>query len=223
MAESSQPRIFTPLDISELDLEERNCAICQEPMEGGSERAIRLPCSHIFGKRCITEWLLEQNSCPKCRRITLPQPQLQLQLHAQPQTPPQAGGQHVRASAHMALLPPAEQSMFLEGWRHWRVRLLGRLRANRFTPVTKALAFVEEQTSTEFVPDLWTSQYLRAIESAPQMLINGECTAQLERDEILVRQVQQELTENGREEEAEAQASDFDHLARVLRERYIED
>ena len=55
------------------------------------------------------------------------------------------------------------------------------------------------------------------------MLINGECTARLDRDEILVRQIQQELNGIGMEEAALEQSRDFGHLARVLREQYIED
>ena len=222
MAEPPQPQtqqvppIFTPIDITELDPEDRNCAICQEPMGEPSERAIRLPCSHIFGKRCITQWLLEQDSCPQCRRITLPP----AQPHERSQPP---AGQPFQLPAYLAMLTHEQQSILRQMWLETRARLLYRLMANRFTPLTKALAFIEEQTSCDRMPNLWGYQYCTAIGNAPQMLINGECTARLDRDEILVRQIEQELNEIGMEEAALEQSRDFDHLARVLREQYIED
>ena len=202
MAESSQPQAqspqtFTAIDINELDLEDRNCAICQEPMEEGSEKPIRLPCAHAFGKQCITKWLLEHDSCPQCRRIILPQPQ----AHA----------------------PPPRQAFLVERWRDYRVRLLYGLRANRFTPVTKAIAFVEEQTNTDTIPDAWTMKYCGFIGRTPEMLINGECTARLEIEETLTRRIEQELIDVGLDDEAEEQLREFDRLAKVLRERYIED
>ena len=224
MAESSQlqtqiPRIFTPIDMTELDPEDRNCNICQEPMEERSEKPIRLPCTHTFGKRCITQWLLENDSCPQCRRITLTQPQPQVQS----QTPAPRAGQSPQIPAYLAILTHDLQSKFAECWREMRARLLYRLRENRFTPVAKATAFVEDQTSADIIPGMWTFHYCAAIQRTPQALINGECTAWLESDEVLVRSMEQELNEVGMEEAAEEQSRDFDHLARVLREHYIED
>lgn len=121
------------------------------------------------------------------------------------------------------MLTHEQQSILRQMWLETRARLLYRLLANRFTPLTKALAFIEEQTSYDRMPNLWGYQYCRAIGSTPQMLINGECTARLDRDEILVRQIQQELNGIGMEEAALEQSRDFGHLARVLREQYIED
>ena len=85
------------------------------------------------------------------------------------------------------------------------------------------MAFVEDQTSADSIPGIWTTQYCAAIGRKPQMLINGDCTAKLARDEILVPMIEQEL--NGMEMgvEAEEQSRDFAHLAEVLRELYIED
>lgn len=222
MAESSHPQtqipqIFAPIDINELDLEDRNCAICQEPMEEGSEKAIRLPCTHTFGKRCITQWLLEHDSCPQCRRIILPHPQ------AQPPPPARRFPRHIHGPQYLAMDLHHQRAILVESWRDYRVRLLYRLRANRFTPVTKAIAFVEEQTSTDTTPDAWTRNYCSAIGRTPEMLINGECTARLEIEEILARKIEQQLTDVGLEEEAEEQSREFDHLAKMLRERYIDD
>ncbi|KAF4544617.1 Zinc finger RING-type protein [Lasiodiplodia theobromae] len=34
--------------------------VCQEPR--------KLPCGHIFGKECLTDWLARKDTCPACRR-----------------------------------------------------------------------------------------------------------------------------------------------------------
>ena len=224
MAESSQPqtqipRIFTPIDVTELDLEDRNCPICKQPMEERSEQPIRLPCTHVFGKRCITQWLLGNDSCPQCRRITLPEPQ------AQPLPPARRAQHNARRPAYLSLLPHHQRWFLVEDWHESRSALLYCLRANRFTPVTRALRFIEEQTSVDNLPGLWTLQYCLAIVKTPQMLIDGQLTALLASDEILVRKYEQELKDKGavKKEEAEEQSIDFNHIASVLRERYIED
>ena len=55
------------------------------------------------------------------------------------------------------------------------------------------------------------------------MLINGECTARLESDTRLARTMEQDLIRVGLEDVAEEHSREFDRLAKVLRERYIED
>ena len=221
MADSSQPQtqipqVFTSMEINELGVEDRNCAICQELMEEGSERPIHLPCAHIFGKRCITQWVLDHNSCPQCRRLVLPRPQAQ-------GPPPPGAWRHVPASELAAMEIQDQRSTLIESWCELRAAILYCLRANKFTPITKAIAFVEEQTSTDTTPDSWTIKYCKAIRSTPQMLINGECTARLESDTILARTVEQDLDRVGMEDVAVEQSREFDRLAKVLRERYIED
>lgn len=51
------------------------CAICSETMGlpnqyGLTEHPYKLPCSHIFGSRCILRWLQAspRQDCPNCRR-----------------------------------------------------------------------------------------------------------------------------------------------------------
>ena len=55
------------------------CVICLEDCgdkTGGVEWAVRLPCSHTFGSRCIATWLdpagAANNSCPLCRKELFP-------------------------------------------------------------------------------------------------------------------------------------------------------
>lgn len=82
------------IDLSGLEPQDHNCNICQEQMQGVSfvrntrydlrsraipeveltpvgERAVRLPCGHLFGHECIGSWLASKNSCPKCRATVL--------------------------------------------------------------------------------------------------------------------------------------------------------
>ncbi|KAL3745899.1 hypothetical protein ACJRO7_014922 [Eucalyptus globulus] len=43
------------------------CCICLEEFEGGREKVVEIPCSHLFHNKCIVEWLKRNNSCPLCR------------------------------------------------------------------------------------------------------------------------------------------------------------
>lgn len=53
-------------DVNKLDSEKRNCVICLEDFKTG-DKAIILPCIHIFHNKCIKNWLKTQNSCPICK------------------------------------------------------------------------------------------------------------------------------------------------------------
>ncbi|XP_028776318.1 E3 ubiquitin-protein ligase TTC3-like [Neltuma alba] len=44
-----------------------NCAICLEDFKVGFLEVTRLPCSHLFHKACIVEWLQSDGICPLCR------------------------------------------------------------------------------------------------------------------------------------------------------------
>lgn len=51
----------------EINLEENECAICQEDMEIGDEIVFMPACSHCFHNECMQRWLKLQNWCPVCR------------------------------------------------------------------------------------------------------------------------------------------------------------
>ena len=53
-------------DVSKLDAEKKNCVICLEEFKN-KDKAIILPCIHLFHKNCIKNWLKKQNSCPICK------------------------------------------------------------------------------------------------------------------------------------------------------------
>jgi len=45
------------------------CPICLEPMTPQEKIVQSTICGHSFHRACIAEWLLEQNTCPLCRKI----------------------------------------------------------------------------------------------------------------------------------------------------------
>ncbi|EAY04444.1 hypothetical protein TVAG_396310 [Trichomonas vaginalis G3] len=47
--------------------EEENCMICMGPLATeGEHRVCSLKCGHIFGYKCIVEWLNTKSTCPAC-------------------------------------------------------------------------------------------------------------------------------------------------------------
>ncbi|KAM1702732.1 hypothetical protein FF1_028000 [Malus domestica] len=70
--ETDDPK-FVPASKSSIEKLERArvevsaaCSVCMEEMEVGSQ-AIRMPCSHLYHKDCIVEWLEKSRVCPLCR------------------------------------------------------------------------------------------------------------------------------------------------------------
>ena len=53
-------------DVNKLDSEKKNCVICLEDFKNG-DKAVLLPCIHMFHTKCIKNWLKTQNSCPICK------------------------------------------------------------------------------------------------------------------------------------------------------------
>ena len=53
-------------DVTKLDPEKKNCIICLEDFKNG-DKAIILPCIHIFHTECIKNWLKTQDTCPICK------------------------------------------------------------------------------------------------------------------------------------------------------------
>lgn len=52
--------------------EQKTCSICQQPIEWDSIiRRINI-CNHVYHVNCIDQWLVENNTCPTCRRILRP-------------------------------------------------------------------------------------------------------------------------------------------------------
>lgn len=69
------PSLLTFADIASLpdSVDDRECIICTNPFgistaDHVPEQPCRLPCGHVFGRACITQWLKDQTSCPYCRR-----------------------------------------------------------------------------------------------------------------------------------------------------------
>ena len=49
------------------ELEVPSCTVCITEIPLG-ERAVFLPCGHLFHKDCLMPWLEQNNTCPVCRR-----------------------------------------------------------------------------------------------------------------------------------------------------------
>jgi hypothetical protein len=66
------------------ELDSGTCYICLDTYqsadigpageESDSDTPVRLPCSHVLGKRCILRWTRESNTCPYCRAILYHRP-----------------------------------------------------------------------------------------------------------------------------------------------------
>ncbi|XP_010538737.1 PREDICTED: RING-H2 finger protein ATL39-like [Tarenaya hassleriana] len=50
--------------VSESDV----CCICLERFGDSGKYLSDLPCSHVFHRLCLDQWLVRRNSCPLCRR-----------------------------------------------------------------------------------------------------------------------------------------------------------
>jgi hypothetical protein len=57
---------FTVDDLSKLPAEKKNCVICLNDFEKG-QKALIIPCTHIFHADCIKSWFNTQNTCPICK------------------------------------------------------------------------------------------------------------------------------------------------------------
>ena len=53
-------------DVSKLKKKKKNCVICLEDFKN-HDKAIILPCIHLFHKNCIKNWLKKKNTCPICK------------------------------------------------------------------------------------------------------------------------------------------------------------
>lgn len=74
-----------PVNIDNLDLEDRQCDICTAKLADDSHPAVSLPCRHSFGRECIEHWLrpfasfegaqpsLGASTCPVCRQVFFPE------------------------------------------------------------------------------------------------------------------------------------------------------
>jgi hypothetical protein len=54
------PEILISTETQEL------CTVCQDLYKEG-DRALKLPCNHMYHKDCIVPWLESHNTCPTCR------------------------------------------------------------------------------------------------------------------------------------------------------------
>ncbi|CZT13781.1 uncharacterized protein RCO7_09112 [Rhynchosporium graminicola] len=58
--------------ITSLEADERDCAICGDQIgianaDGVTEYLVKTSCGHVFGVQCLSQWILDNESCPYCR------------------------------------------------------------------------------------------------------------------------------------------------------------
>lgn len=60
------------IDFRQIDVrQEKSCYICKNDFSS-SQTLIKLPCGHIYHKRCLIDWFREDgNYCPVCREIII--------------------------------------------------------------------------------------------------------------------------------------------------------
>ena len=139
-----------------VDAEETECSICKVTFQGFAntqpcpeetkERPVRLACGHVFGQLCITEWLGEQSSCPKCRHEVLPF------------TPAQ------RQQIQYSLL-----HSILESWQRDRARYLEKLEAD-LPSSSNALLFLQKYTTVHTAPNPHLEWITSVIVERPELL-----------------------------------------------------
>lgn len=54
-------------NVDKMDDDKKNCVICLNDFKNG-DKAIILPCIHLFHKDCITSWLKQNDKCPICKK-----------------------------------------------------------------------------------------------------------------------------------------------------------
>ena len=67
IVESMNERDLTEEEITKQE----ECPVCQDKFKdaeaGNVSQGVQLPCSHIYHKACIIEWIKQHNTCPVCR------------------------------------------------------------------------------------------------------------------------------------------------------------
>jgi hypothetical protein len=54
-----------------MDDENEDCLICYENFtQTGEHRVVCLKCGHLFGKKCIEQWIKEKKKCPTCNVVS---------------------------------------------------------------------------------------------------------------------------------------------------------
>ena len=45
------------------------CCICLQIFSDSNSEVVRLPCSHLYHKKCIQRWFLKNSACPLCKSL----------------------------------------------------------------------------------------------------------------------------------------------------------
>ena len=64
-------QMLRPAPLNAAEMKDCECSVCLDAFSASSLRACKLPCGHIFHRRCITEWLRVDVRCPNCRHAVV--------------------------------------------------------------------------------------------------------------------------------------------------------
>ena len=97
-----QPAVAAEPGSVSTEKEAPQCSVCIGDFEDGDVLR-RLPCLHVFHQSCIDQWMTQHSTCPNCRWVLCPEPEIP------PPEEPQAPGGSRRLRGTRVMPAPPQQ------------------------------------------------------------------------------------------------------------------